>query len=283
MIRPHKIYLFIFLLALIGEGSISFSQEVETHIVYDTVTTIKKRVIRIIVVRTVPKFALQISGSFNSGAMELQGHNGGFVLDDIVKGRSYGARNGYGIFLTGKLPLDKKGGFWLAVTGAFNRFQSNLITDNTKQGKVYYNDFSGEAGTEYMFTPTNKVKFFLGGNIAASVINGKLFVPPDLTNPTAPVREVKIKNAFRLGYSVLVGLGYSFERNFGLNLGFKYTHANLLLKETIVPTGDYETTLNDDGVNPPVLYGGWKQFAYISTFVGFSYYFGVKDKRYKLP
>jgi opacity protein-like surface antigen len=283
MIRLRKIYFFVFLCVLVGQNSISFSQDVETHIVYDTVKTVKKRIIRIIVVRTVPKFILQLSGSFNSGAMELQGHNGGFILDDVIKGRSYGARNGYGVYLAGKLPLHKKGNFWLDVATAFNRFQSNLVTDNTKEGKVYYNVFSGEVGADYMFTPNNRVKYFVEGNIVTSIITGKLFVPPDFTNPTGPIKEVKIDGALRIGYTVCAGLEYAFEKNFGINFGLRFTHSNLFLKKTTVPTSDFETTLNDDSSELPVLYGGWKQFAFVSGFAGFSYYFGVKERRYKLP
>jgi opacity protein-like surface antigen len=134
-----------------------------------------------------------------------------------------------------------------------------------------------------MFTPTNRVKYFIGGNIVTSLITGKLFVPPDFTNPNGPAKEVKINGAFRIGYSVFAGLEYAFEKNFGINFGFKFTHSNLFLKKTTEPTNDNETPLNDDSSELPVLYGGWKQFAFASAFAGFSYYFGVKEKRYKLP
>jgi opacity protein-like surface antigen len=137
---------------------------------------------------------------------------------------------------------------------------------------------------DYNFTPAYKVKYFLGANVLASVITGNASLPYDITVHD-PIRfqEIKISSAFRLGYSVFAGLEYAFEKNVGLNAGFKFTHANLLLKKTTVPSSDFETELNDNSTDPPILYGGWKQFAYSSIFAGVSFYFGVKEKRYKLP
>lgn len=262
----------------------SYAQDTSITIRYDTVRVVKQRVIRLITVRSAPKFILQFNASYNFGAMELQGHNGGFSYQDIVKGRTFGARNGYGFGLSGKIPLHKKAHFWLDITTNYTRFQSNLITDNTKDGKVAYNIFSGGTGLDYMFTPADRVKYFLGADFLASFIFGKLFVPYDITDPNyGKLREIKINGAFRLGYCVFTGLEYAFEKNFGINLGIKFTHANLLLKKSIAPTNDNDFDLNDDSSEPPVLYGGWKQFAFTTVFCGFSYYFGVKQLRYKLP
>lgn len=94
--------------------------------------------------------------------MELSEHNGGFSRTDFQLGKSFGARNGYGISLIGKIPLHKKGHFWLDIISSFNRFQSDLISKNNDQGKVAYNVFSGGVGIDYNFTPTHRVKYFLG-------------------------------------------------------------------------------------------------------------------------
>jgi hypothetical protein len=265
-------------------GTNLYAQDTSITVKYDTVKVLKRKYIRIISIRTPPKFILQVNGSFSFGAMELQGHNGGFSFDDIIKGKTYGARNGYGANLTGKISLHKKAHFWLDFTAGFTRFQSDLIADNTKDGKVAYNVFSGGTGLDYIFTPADKVKYFIGLNALGSYIFGKLFVPYDITDPNyGKLREVKINGAFRIGYSVYTGIEYAFEKNFGINLGVKFTHANLLLKKSTAPTSDNSFDLNDDSSDPPVLYGGWKQFAYSSVFAGFTYYFGVKVKRYKLP
>ena len=285
MKRVLYTYCFKIILALcIIYGTNLYAQDTSITIKYDTVKVVKKKSIRIIIVRSVPKFILQLSGSFSFGALELQGHNGGFSLHDVVSGKNYGARNGYGVNLSGKIPLHKKGHFWIDISAGFTRFQSNLITNNTKEGKVAYNDFSGGAGLDYFFTPADKVKYFLGAEFLGSYIFGKLLIPYDITDPNyGKSREVKIKGAFRLGYCVFAGLEYAFEKNFGVNLGVKFTHANLLLKKSTAPTSDSEFDLNDDSSEPPVLYGGWKQFAFTTVFAGFSYYFGVKENRYKLP
>lgn len=262
----------------------TYTQDVKIIIKYDTLETVKRRVIKIVTVMTVPKFLLQVSGSYNSGAMELTGHNGGFNKVDFARGRTFGARNGYGVSVIGKIPLHKKGSLWLDFITGFNRFQSDLIADNSFDGKVTYNVFSGGIGMDYNFTPMHRVKYFFGANALASVITGRASLPYDIT-VYDPIRyqDLKINPAFRLGYSIFAGIDYAFEKSVGFNFGFKFTHANLLLKKTIIPTGDTETELNDDSSDPMVLYGGWKQFAYGSLYAGVSFYFGVKERRYKLP
>jgi hypothetical protein len=246
----------------------------------DTITVATTRTIRIITTWTVPKFILQLSGGYNWGAMELSGHNGGFSRDDFMKGKSFGARNGYGIALTGKIPLHKTGHFWLDIISSFNRFQSNLIAKNTEEGKVSYNVFSGGIGFDYNFTPTHRVKYFFGANSLFSVIGGEA----ELITPGSSVSyKVKIIQSFRIGYSGFVGLEYAFDKNLGVNLGLKFTHANVLLKKSDVFPDSLQTGLNDNSTSSPQLYTAWKQFAYSSVFGGFSYYFGVRERRYKLP
>jgi hypothetical protein len=267
------IYLFFAIFYLLY-SEFSFAQEIRV----DTIKVAKTRIIKIVRLWTVPKFILQFSGNYNSGAMELSQHNGGFSRSDFELGKSYCARNGFGFSLIGKLPLNKKGRFWLDIISSFNRFQSNLIATNTDQGKVSYNVFSGGIGLDYNFTATHRVKYFLGANTLLSSISGKA----SLIDPNSSVtKEIKINSSFRMGYSMFVGFEYAFEKNIGFNLGVKFTHANLLLKSSSVLTDSTQTGLNDDGKMQ--IYSGWKQFAYASAFGGFSYYFGVRERRYKLP
>jgi opacity protein-like surface antigen len=259
------------------------AHEVSSQVIkVDTITVNKTRTIRLVSVYSVPKFILQFSASYNSGALELSGHNGGFSRADFDGGRTFGARNGFGFALTGKLPLNKKGQFWVDAMGSFNRFQSNLIAKNTEEGKVYYNVFSGGLGAEYNFTPYHKVKYFVGLSTLFSVVQGKANLvdktPTDTTN-----FDVKIKPSFRIGYTAFIGLEFEFQKNFGVNAGLRFTHVNLLLKKSTEPAVKTERELNDESLKPAVLYSGWKQFAYSSVFAGFSYYFGLKKTRYKLP
>lgn len=267
-------------------GSDIFSQDNGIVIRYDTIKINKTRTIRIVTTTTLPKFILHLSGGFNSGAMELTSHNGGFSRDDFSQGKNFSARNGYGGSLIGKLPLGKKGNFWLDVMAGFDRFQSDIFAKNTEEGKVYYNSFNGGIGIEYNFTPTHKVKYYVGANPLLSFISGK----SEMTNPDNNRVDVKIKSSFRIGYQAFIGLEYAFAKNVGMNVGLRFTHANLLLKNTEVPTEEGTETspistvpLNDGATTEPIQFAGWKQFAYFTGSVGFSYFFGVKEKRYKLP
>ena len=281
----NKILISLFTITVLFSAGTN-AQDTTITIKYDTVKVQKTRKITIVTVRTLPKFILHFSGGLNTGAMELTSHNGGFSRDDFAIGKNFGARNGFGFNLTGKLPLNKQGNFWLDIITGFDRFQSDIFAKNTEEGKVYYNSINGGVGIEYNFTPTHKVKYFLGVNPLVSLISGKA----EIINPDNNRVDIKIKNSLRIGYQVFIGLEYAFKKNFGVNLGLRFTHANLLLKKTEVPTQDETSvpptstvTLNDDASFEPIEFAGWKQFAYFSANVGFSYFFGVKEVKYRLP
>ncbi|MGA2669295.1 MAG: hypothetical protein ABSF32_10360 [Ignavibacteria bacterium] len=272
--KRNFIVLNILLLILIGFQGI-YAQEIKT----DTVNITTSRTISIVIVRTVPRFILQLSGGYNFGALELSAHNGGFSRDDFNLGKSYCARNGYGFNLMGKLSLRQKSDFWLDIFSGFTRFQSDLVTNNTGEGRVGYNLFGEGAGLEYNFTPAHRIKYYVGAIALLSIINGKA---TGILDYDSTRYDVKINTAVRLGYSLFIGLEYAFEKNVGFNFGLKWTHANLLLKNTSAPTDKTVRDLNDLNIKPWVLYSGWKQFAYVSVYAGVSYYFGVREKRYKL-
>lgn len=283
--KIYKISGIIFILLLTAA---LHAQDYEVTIKRDTIVTQKSRILRIVTVRTLPKFTLHFNGGYNTGAMELTSHNGGYSRDDFSTGKNYGARNGYGFNLIGKLPLGKKGNFWFDIIAGFDRFQSDIFAKNTEEGKVYYNSFNGGLGLEYNFTPTHKVKYYIGANPLISFISGK----SELINPDNNRVDIKIKSNVRIGYQAFLGLEYAFEKNFGVNLGIRFTHANLLLKKSEEPVEDLTAStptstigLNDDAVPEtiPIQFAGWKQFAYFSASVGISYFFGVKELRYKLP
>lgn len=271
----------ILLLLLIGYLVLDAGPLSAQDIRVDTIKTSRTRNITIVTVRSVPTFILQFNAGYLSGSMELSAHNGGFSYADFTGGKSFCARNGFGFNLSGKLPLSKAGHFWLDATAYYDRFVSNLIANNTKEGKVSYNVYGGGLGLDYMFIPYHRVKYFFGANMLFSGIGGSgTLFDPDAFNST---QNVNIHAGFRIGYSVFTGLEYAFDKNVGLNIGVKYSHLNLLLKSTSPVTVNSETDLNDNGIEPPQIYSGWKQFAFSSIYAGFSYYFGVKETRYKMP
>jgi opacity protein-like surface antigen len=275
----RKVFFILPFLVLILFCTANLLAQVEIKV--DTIKTTKTRTLRIITTRTAPKFILQLSGGWNFGAMELSGHNGGFSSYDFRSGKSFCARNGFGVNLSAKYPLGKEAHFWLVALAGFNRFQSNLVASNDDEGKIAYNALSGGLGLDYNFTPTHRVKYFFGANALFSIINGKATIRDNVLQTNT---EVKIKWSSRIGYSAYMGLEYSIENNFGLNCGVRFTHANLLLKESQEPVNN-EITLNDKSLNTgsQITYSGWKQFAYVTTYAGVSIYFRVKERKYKLP
>jgi hypothetical protein len=285
MPRYYKILLIS--LILFTCASIARAQDTTITLKADTIYTPRTKTITIIITRTVPKFILHFHGSYNTGAMDLTSHNGGFERGTLVNGVNYGARNGFGFNLIGKLPLSKSGKVWLDAIAGFDRFQSDLFAKNSEEGKVSYNSINGGIGIEYNFTPANKVKYYVGANTLISAISGKATL---INTQDNNVIDVTIKSSIRLGYSAFMGFEYAFDKKVGINFGLKFTHANLLMKKSV--TGEqssdgtlFTTEINDDPVPEgaePILFAGWKQFAYFSGSVGLSYFFGVKEKRYKL-
>jgi opacity protein-like surface antigen len=276
----------LFIIVMLIAGSLVYSQDTSFTFKIDTIKVSGTKTISIVTIWTLPKFILHVNGGLNFGAMELTSHNGGYSREDFNTGKNFSARNGYGFNMIGKLPLGKKGNFWLDFITGFDRFQSDIFAKNTQEGKVYYNSINFGFGAEYNFTPTHRVKYFLGANPLFSFISGK----SEQINPDNNRVNTTIKSSFRIGYQAFAGLEYAIVKNFGFNLGLRFTHANLLLKHTEEPVEDPNqftpsTTvpLNDDASAEPIQFAGWKQFAYFSGSVGFSYFFGVKEKKYKLP
>jgi len=187
----------ILILFLLFCASVANSQEIKV----DTIKVEKSRLLRIVTVMTVPKFILDLSGGYYSGALELTSHNGGFSENDFMQGKNFQARNGFGLNLTGKLPLNKKGEFWLDVIAGFARFQSNLFAQNNEEGTVAYNSFNGGVGVEYNFTSYHRVKYFVGFNPLISFISGSA----SLINPDSTFTSYTIKSSVRIGYSLLRG------------------------------------------------------------------------------
>jgi len=283
--RKYRTTIKILILSFLFCATVSYSQDIKV----DTIKVEKSRTLKIVTVMTVPKFILDLSGGYNSGALELSSHNGGFSESDFILGKNFQARNGFGLNLTGKLPLNKKGELWLFAVAGFARFQSNLFAQNTEEGSVAYNSFNGGVGIEYNFTSYHRVKYFVGFNPLISVISGNATVvniTAPFIVPTDSSTAYTIKSSVRIGYSLFMGLEYAFNKDFGLNVGLRFTHANLLSKNTEqVSPGQTTFGLQDNSTDPsnPTTFGGWKQFAYFSGFVGVSYFFGVKEQRYKLP
>ncbi len=223
-----------------------------------------------------PFLTLQISGYYNTGLMDLAANdNTSFSKQDFIDGRNFGTRYGYGVSITGKISLQKTGYLRLTVSALYNRFQSNFVISKSPEGKAAYNVFSGAIGLENNFTPAKRFKYYIGFEVVASLIYGSATLSTDSTD-----FDLTIKSAFRLGAAANFGFEYAFTNSFGVNLGLKFTHSNLLLKESKESANTSETYLNDDKFTTgKIPYAGWKQFFFTSFYTGFNFYFGMKNKK----
>lgn len=264
----------IFLFSLINIG---FSQiEGETASIVKIKNTYTKMMIR-----TAPNLTIEFSGYYSYGIFELSANdNGDFAADEYLKGQNFGVRQGIGGNFVVKIPLHEKGNIRLNISGLYSSFCSsfNKITVTQKEaGYVDYNVFSGGIGIENNFTPSHKIKTLAGISFIGTVISGHAYLPG-----TENTIDAKIKPAFRLGISMFSGLEYLLNNNLGLNFGFRFTHANLWLKNSKLSGSPDEIYLNDKRVSPRIPYSGWKQFAFGSFYGGVSIFFGIKEKTYTI-
>ncbi|RPI19009.1 MAG: hypothetical protein EHM58_03075 [Ignavibacteriae bacterium] len=263
-------YLIVLLLLFSVQSVISQkSDEAES-----TGASIKTKSVRMII-RTAPKFTLQISGGYNHGIYELSGNdNGDFNSMQFYNGENYGVRHGLGGIITAKIPLHEKGNIRFNVSGMYNKFNSKII-ENKDGGFANFNVFSGVLGLENNFTPSYRFKTLIGAGLVASVISGNAHVVNEKID-----RNVDIKPAFRLGITFYSGFEYLLNDNMGFNLGYQFTQANLWLKSAKSSNDEKSVYLNDSRVTPRIPYSGWKQFAWGSFYGGLNIYFGIIKKDY---
>jgi hypothetical protein len=225
-----------------------------------------------------PQVTLQLSFNYDIGHMDMAANDNTIFRDeDLVGGRNFGTRYGYGVSLKGKIALHKAGNVRLNITSEYNRFQSNFVISESPDGKVAYNVFGWALGIENNFSPTKKIKPYMAFDIVASLIYGNAVITTDSTD-----FNVKIRNAMRFGVSFNMGFEYAFNDKVGINLGYKITHANIVGKKSKESPTASETYLNDEKISTgtePIPFAGWKQFVYSTFYAGINYYFGMKNKK----
>lgn len=244
---------------------------------YDTthLSVATPKIIRMIQPGTAPFITIQLSGHYNIGLMDLaSADNTSLYVSDFYEGRGFGTRNGFGVSLTGKIRVHKEGNIRLNVTGAFHRIETNFLIPESKFGNVNYNVISGAIGIENCFTPDRKFKPYIGFDIIASSIKGDAVLKLD-----SVTTNLTIKNSFRIGAGVNFGFEYALNNMFGVNLGMKLQHLNIINKGNKTSSNPNETYLNDDKVTTITPYTGWKQFVFTSISLGFNYYIGQKAKK----
>lgn len=230
-------------------------------------------------IRNAPKLTVLFNFDYDYGLFELAANdNGDLHTDEFVNGQNFGVRHGLGFGVTFKIPLHNQGKFRLNTSIFYNGFSSKfnkVFAGSSEYDYVKYNVFSGSVGIENNFTPSFKVKAYIGVGIQGSIIYGSARITQN-ENPA----ELKILPAFRIGVNLFSGLEYMVFNNLGFTFGLKITHANLWLKESKESGTPGEIYLNDKRVTNKYPYAGFRQFAWGSLSTGINYYFGVKEKNF---
>lgn len=250
---------------------------------FSQVTQIK----RYMVVRSAPAYTFQVNINYNQSLLELSGtYNDDFQSVNVYNGQTFGADKGYGASLTSKISLDERSTVRFTQTLVYNRILSYTFGDKTTIadiGKSTFNCFTGGLGMEYNFTPAHRFKIYVGAELNASMINGSSKIwfenRGSVTGPTDSTYN--IKSSFRMGYGLIMGSEYLLNNNLGLNIGVKLTNANVFLKKSEGTNSDTEFPLRDAD-DPNLKFAGKKNFSFYSITAGVNFYFGVREKRYKL-
>lgn len=268
----NKLLLVTMLMLVIG--SITFSQN----------TQIK----RYMIVRSTPSYTLQINLDYNQSVLELSGaYNDDYQSETVYDGETFGADKGYGASILSKIILNERGSVRFTQSLTYNRLLSYTFGDKTTvadDGKANYNCFTGGLGMEYNFTPAHRFKIYMGAELNASMINGDIKVWFENRGIGAPYNEeYKVTNSFRMGYGFMIGSEYLINDNFGLNVGARLLNVNAILKEASGTNADTEFKLRDKAdANLKFAGNNNKSFSFYSIMAGVNFYFGVKEKRYKL-
>ena len=247
----------------------------------------KTEIKRYMIVRTSPAYTLQFDIDYNQSVLELSGaYNDDYQSTVVYDGESFGADKGYGATALSKIALNERGSIRFIQSLTYNRILSYTFGDKTTiadNGFANYNCYTAGLGMEYNFTPAHQFKIYLAGELNASMINGSLKIWFDNGGLPSTNEFYSVKNSFRMGYSIMFGSEYMLNYEFGINLGVRLINANTFLKKSEGTNADSEFQLRD-ATNPDLKFAGNnnKNFAFYSIMAGVNFYFGVKEKRYKL-
>lgn len=242
---------------------------------------------RYMIVRSTPSYTLQLNLDYNQSVMELSGaYNDDYQSETVYDGETFGADKGYGGSILSKIILNDRGSIRFNQSLTYNRILSYTFGSKTTvadNGSANFNCFTGGLGLEYNFTPAHKFKIYMGAELNASMINGDIKVWFENRGGTPSDSSWKVKNSFRMGYGFMIGSEYLINDNFGLNIGARLLNVNAFLKEAEGNNSDTEFKLRDKA-DPNLKFAGNnnKSFSFYSIMAGINFYFGVKEKRYKL-
>lgn len=246
----------------------------------------QKIIRRYMIVRGAPSFTLQIDANYNQSILQLAGtYNDDFQSENVYKGETFGGDKGFGGGILSKISFGKKGYFRFTQSLNYNRIQTYTFGTKTNLadiGKASFNIFTAGLGIEYNFTPAHRFKIYISGEINTSMINGDLRVWfRNINNPPPTDSSFTIKNSFRIGYGLMIGSEFILTSRFGLNIGARLTNANALLRNSSGTNTDKEFELRDKD-DPNLNFAGNKNFAFYTIMAGINYYFGIKERIYKL-
>lgn len=261
------------LLLMMGYSSSIFTQHTEIK--------------RYMIVRSSPRYTLQFNIDYNQSILELSGaYNDDYQSETVYDGESFGADKGYGLSALSKIVLNNHGGVRFTQSLTYNRILSYTFGDKTNiadNGRANYNCYTGGLGMEYNFTPAHMFKIYVGAELNASMINGSIKVWFENRGGIPYDESYTVSNSFRMGYGLMMGSEYLVTEKFGLNFGVRLLNTNAFLRKSEGTNADTEFKLRD-AANPNLKFAGnsTKNFCFYSLMAGVNFYFGIKEKRYKL-
>lgn len=241
---------------------------------------------RFMIVRSAPAHIINVNTLLSISALELGGvYNSDFHSEFVKNGESFGTRNGIGFSVASKINIHKSSRIWFTQNIAYNNIRSYLFSsdkNNSDEGSASYNCFTGAVGIEYNLFPNFNIVPFISAELNASLISGTLNVWTQTASDPYYTESYDILSSFRMGYGLTAGSYIMLSNKVGINITAKFSYLNLFFRSSEGKSTDKEFRLRDAKVSEDLLFSGKKRFTFFSVGAGITFYFGIKEKYYKL-
>lgn len=222
-----------------------------------------------------PKLTLNVTGGYNVPLPDLKGD----VTSETDRENTYLVKNGFNFGLAGKYALDKKGMFRITLGGSYNMFkgEGDYVHTNNIHIHQKINTITVGIGAEYAFMPKGKTNPFIGLDINGNFFSGEFEEEVTATSTTdhndIGTETTKLKSASRFGAAFGGGVYFTFSKNIGAIIGFKYNFANLVGKsyDSVAAVGEYNLNDKEHTVGSTTISN--RNLSFIQLYAGVSFYF----------
>lgn len=220
--------------------------------------------------RKAARVSISFLGGFSYVLSSANGDGSGFKANYISNtttftGSDLGMQQGYGAMILGRFAVNRKK--TLRVTGniGYNLFYNKF---DTKLNRTMWNVFNIGPGIEYNFTPKEKQRLFVGGEINYSLMFGAW--QSNITYPDGFQSNIytKFKPASRFGAAITTGMEFKLSKRLDLVVAIRGVWSNIFPKQNYASSEAYNTYMNDSSDKNGILLNGKKDVFFLQLVTG---------------